>query len=432
MSTTDIFFDVCESLDDVFQDVESIVIEEKIIQTENYQIDEEPHTSGQGSPTLQGSTNDNDYELCKKSLSWLECLKPPRLKKITRETIDEDEPEPRPLIDIMREDAILLSLEELSQQLLREQEEVLEKFANCYSNEPLTATHEIGIGTETEPEVIISSTRRLQCFAGDPPPPYSNMEIPPTYCETEPIPTQIFNLSAQYDESDEFLRLNSYLLPFNNRRIRNHFFSKVYLILSLQLLAIYTFVMLCVQVTAMEQFLLHFQGILVLLVVCLVVLEIILYCYVELRSKFPANLMLFIFFSFALAYSTAYIACRYGKYVILHSTGSTALICFILTLLAKFNLIDIGAPNCLPIVLGIIVGGFGIIAVLLRIYKNAYMFRLINIFLIVFIYMLYILYDTQQIIKGGRIRMTPNEYTFGVITLYTDIMLVSTCCSENY
>ncbi|CAG9859164.1 unnamed protein product [Phyllotreta striolata] len=381
MSTTDLFADSADSI------TENVPLRTKteIIPGGITQNQEEPHTSG------CSITNQNE------TLDFLKPAKP------TEEDIEITRlySEPTPVIDLMREDVILKSLEDLCQQLVREQETVLEKFANTYSNTTapvLQVTNEIGIGTEIEEIPILSR------YPEDPPPPYTytNREQPPRYYEIENLPsTQIYNSSIA---TSQYLSATDLLDIFATRKSRNIFFSKVYLILGFETLLVYLFTQVCVSVAILERFISGHDIIVLMAIMSLLLVEFILFSEVELRKWFPFNALMLFVLNAIIAYISAYTAAKLESYAIVYATAIGSLVFFVLSVATRLNVIDIGRRSSVFLILVSLAGLFVLAMIFVRAFKSSLVFPIVRVFFIIFLFTVYILYDTNQIIRGRRIR----------------------------
>ncbi|XP_057653131.1 protein lifeguard 2-like [Diorhabda carinulata] len=300
---------------------------------------------------------------------------------------------------------ILESLENLSQQLKKEQEDLLKQF----STTPIqiaVSKHEIGVG----------SNHVLSEIPEEPPPPYSfhgNAEqrvyIQHGIRYRDPAP----NYFETYDDD------------FQSARLRSRFVAKVYGILTSQFFITFGFVMMCVYIVPVKNFVKTRPVLYTLSTVGLVVLLILLACFIHLRRSFPINFILLLIFTIAFAYSMGTAASFYSEKAVMVATGSTALIVAIVTFLAWLNLFDVTSWGFILYVGVALVLLFGLVgSIIFWVFGGSEMFKMIFASVIVTFFTIYLLYDTQKLIGGGRIALSPEEYILGALSLYVDIMLI--------
>ncbi|XP_074030886.1 protein lifeguard 3-like [Leptinotarsa decemlineata] len=316
----------------------------------------------------------------------------------------------------------LHSLDDLSQRLLEQKLEM--EGRESYLTVDFCVKE---MATSTDIETVFSRNPRTQDaivrsqYDSSPPPPYSYNDTyryqgrvgstpvyqevymppgaPPPPMETSRAPAY----QANYDDPYDFL-------GFENKQIRNRFIQKVYTILSFQLLLAFGFIAACVYVRPLKMFVGSNMLMMVLATVILFVLEITLFCYEAARRMFPVNFFLLFLLTFALAYVIAVLACNVTEEAVLLAVGSTALICLVVTFIAWMNWFDVTTWGTIFCFMSVVLIVYGLIALIITLLTGSNIAYIIYACLATVLFCLYLLYDTQQIMGGGRIALSPEEY----------------------
>ncbi|XP_072390014.1 protein lifeguard 1-like [Diabrotica undecimpunctata] len=206
---------------------------------------------------------------------------------------------------------------------------------------------------------------------------------------------------------------------FNDASIRRGFIRKVYAILALQV-AVTTGVISWFIFHEPTKLYVQKNPLIVLISLVIILVTIIaLACCGKLRRRSPANLIFLFIFTFAESLLLGTISSFYDVDVVAIAAGATVVICLGLTVFAFQSRVDFTVCSGILVVLSMILLSFGITAIF---YKSDKLRLLIGA-IIVFIFSIYLVIDTQLIIGGaGKISLSPEEYIFAALNLYLDII----------
>ncbi|XP_057653130.1 protein lifeguard 3-like [Diorhabda carinulata] len=322
----------------------------------------------------------------------------------------DDIEDPIPLIQLMKEDTLIQSLEKLTQQLKDNK--------NDFVAESKAKTDEI----ETENVIRNKTLMKDLIYINDidsnnPPAPFS-------YHDNRRTHTQLVYMNRDNRMRDDPTFELGMQASFDSVSIRNNFVSKVYSILSIQLLLTFAFVLTAVYVNPIKYFILTNFVLYLISSILMLVLLMSMACFVPLRRKFPLNFFLLFLFSLCFSYTTATAACFYSEETVLYAVGGTAIITALITLIAYSNIFDITNCGFILCMAGVVMAVFGVIALIVYLITGSETMYLVYAFLCVLLFTVYLLYDTQQILGGGRVALSPEEYILGALTLYVDILMI--------
>ncbi|CAH8622954.1 unnamed protein product [Dicrocoelium dendriticum] len=217
---------------------------------------------------------------------------------------------------------------------------------------------------------------------------------------------------------EDFTRAN-----FSDAHIRNGFIRKVYLILFSQLLVSGGFIALCTLLPVICVWIRHHPIFLYVSYGVFFATYITLACCTSVRRKVPGNFLALFIFTLAFSYVAGAISCSYGTISVLSTVVITAATCLLVSLFAATGWIDFTKCTALLLVLsiGLILFGLACMVVYLVLGPNKILHTVYG-GVAACVFILYLIYDTQMIIGGGAYDYSPEEYIFGALQLYMDIM----------
>lgn len=207
--------------------------------------------------------------------------------------------------------------------------------------------------------------------------------------------------------------------PFSEKAIRSAFISKVYSILTMQLIA--TSVLIGVFVLDAKTkwyFRYHDEWMYVGLFVVLISF-IILACIESARRSTPINYILLSFLTSGYAFTAAVVSCSYDTRTVLFAFLATGVSCFLIAFLAKTTSLDLttcGTTLCLLSLLHLVIGI--ILALIFPDDISSLLLAVTGALLV----SLYLMFDLQLIMGGRENELSPEEYILGAVLLYTDII----------
>ncbi|CAG7838614.1 unnamed protein product [Allacma fusca] len=151
------------------------------------------------------------------------------------------------------------------------------------------------------------------------------------------------------------------------------------------------------------------------------VLVLIIVCSERARRKFPLNFFVLFAFTIVEGFLVGVVSSVYDTNSVLLAAAITTVICFSLTIFAFQTKIDFTGLGPYLFVAMIILFIFGLASVFLS--KWIPGAQIIYSCLGALLFSIYLIYDTQLIIGGDHKQsISPEEYIFGALTLYLDIL----------
>lgn len=207
---------------------------------------------------------------------------------------------------------------------------------------------------------------------------------------------------------------------FSSKEVRMGFIRKVYSILSVQLLVTVAFI--CFFTYHKDTNAWAKKGGVVLMFAALgasIVSLCTLACCGGVRRKFPANFICLAIFTLAQSVVLGFASAFSKSDAVAMAIGITAIVVISLTIFAMQTKIDFTACTGIAFVALIVFMVAGIVLIFVRIPIVHMIYACIGALLFSF----YLIIDTQMIVGGNhKSQISPEEYIFGVITLYTDII----------
>ncbi|XP_067890860.1 transmembrane BAX inhibitor motif containing 1a [Heterodontus francisci] len=211
---------------------------------------------------------------------------------------------------------------------------------------------------------------------------------------------------------------------WDDRKVRHAFIRKVYMILTVQLavtvgiVAIFTF---CAPV---QEFVQKNSAVYWAAYGVFVVIYFVLICCEGPRRKFPWNVILLAIFTLAMSYLTGTIASYYETKSVFLCLGITALVCLCVTIFCFQTKVDFTSCGGLFCALGIGLFVSGIVVTIVLSIKFIPWLHMLYSAIAAIVFTLFLAYDTQLILGNRRHSISPEEYVYGALRLYTDIVQI--------
>ncbi|XP_060531289.1 protein lifeguard 3-like [Cylas formicarius] len=269
--------------------------------------------------------------------------------------------------------------------------------------------------------------QRLNLANSEAPPPYDSRP-PPAYSPVyrpQTVPSGQYIMDANQGSGYQPTPLEYYYMnQFVNQKIRNNFIKKVYAILALQLAISTAFTFLVTHHRPTKNFVRTNIPMFWIMVALQMILFIALTCYQNIRKTFPTNFVVLFLFTIAMTYLCGTITAYFSTKIVMTSLASTGLICVLVTLLAFQTQFDITKWSFILALAALVLTIFGIVTIIVIIITHSTIIWLVYSALVTVMFTIFLLYDTQCIMGGRRVEISPEEYIFGALTLYTDIILI--------
>eukprot|EP01026_Neomeris_dumetosa_P008586 TRINITY_DN12765_c0_g1_i5.p2 TRINITY_DN12765_c0_g1~~TRINITY_DN12765_c0_g1_i5.p2 ORF type:complete len:238 (+),score=14.19 TRINITY_DN12765_c0_g1_i5:155-868(+) len=203
------------------------------------------------------------------------------------------------------------------------------------------------------------------------------------------------------------------------REVRHGFIRKVFGILSVQLLITTIVGAVFVLVEPVKDYVSVNMWPMYLALGITIVLVIVMVCVESARRTHPTNLILLFAFTLAESYLVGAISASVQAEYVLCAFGITAVIVVSLTIYASQTKYDFTTCG------GLLMGLF--LALMLASILGIFFFQNRIYYAVIsgvgaFLFSMYLIYDVQLIMGGRQYEIGPDEYVFGALTLYLDII----------
>ncbi|CAK9832458.1 Protein lifeguard 1 [Anthophora retusa] len=244
-------------------------------------------------------------------------------------------------------------------------------------------------------------------------PPYG--QVPPTGPAFEGPQPGMYGSSYAEDPAQPEIKG----FDFSEKSIRNGFIRKVYSILMCQLLITVSMIALFLYHSPTKKWVMMHPEMLWICLALLIVLTICMVCCSSVRRQAPMNFIFLFLFTIAESFLLSTIASVYSSEEVLLAVGITAAVCLALTLFSFQTKFDFTVLNGALFVAMIVLLIFGVIAMI----WHGRIITIVYASLGALLFSIYLIYDTQMIIGGGRkYEISPEEYIFATLNLYLDII----------
>ena len=220
-----------------------------------------------------------------------------------------------------------------------------------------------------------------------------------------------FNQNLQQEKEEEIKTE----VEFN---IRLGFIRKVYGILAFQLLFTSIFTLWCMSSESLKKFLVVNKGLFYLVFLLEIVLSFTMICCKGITRSVPINYIVLMIFTFAESYIVGFICAFTNPKIVFMAACMTFVIVVFLTIYAITTKTDITMKGSLIFLLSA--------SLLCLIFFNFFFrFKFLHVIICcisVFIFGIYIVYDTQLIVGNKREILQVDDYILGSYLIYTDII----------
>ncbi|ESP02776.1 hypothetical protein LOTGIDRAFT_212296 [Lottia gigantea] len=246
-----------------------------------------------------------------------------------------------------------------------------------------------------------------------------------------PLPKMPAQYFANVDNNDSSSSGGNFedgnnMASFSDKAVRRGFIKKVYLILMSQLLVTVGFVCLFLFVDSIKRWI-QGPGFWMYWVSygTFLVTYFALVCCPSVRRKYPGNFICLGIFTLAFSFMTGMISSFYDTNIVLMALGITAAVCLAISIFAIQTKIDFTLCSGLLFVLVMVLMLFGFLTIIMR-FAFGYN-RILDIVyasLAALVFGLFLIYDTQMIIGGRKHELSPEEYIYGALQLYVDVVYI--------
>lgn len=234
------------------------------------------------------------------------------------------------------------------------------------------------------------------------------------------IPRTIPDGVLESGEDEEFAASDG----FDTVSLRHAFIRKVYMILAVQLLITTAIVAVFTFVESVRAFVQANQALYWASYAVYFIIHMVLVCCTGPRRKHPWNLILLLLFTLALSYMTGTISSFYSTKAVFLALGITALVCISVTVFCFQTKVDFTKCRGLFCVLGIVMFVTGIITIIVLSFKYIYWLHMLYAAMGAIVFTMFLAYDTQLLIGNRKYSIGPDEYIFGALSIYVDVIQI--------
>ncbi|KAM3667758.1 protein lifeguard 3 [Ammospiza nelsoni] len=215
-------------------------------------------------------------------------------------------------------------------------------------------------------------------------------------------------------------------VDWEDRKVRHAFIRKVYAIISLQLLVTVGIISVFTFVHPVRSFVQRNVAIYYASYAVFLVTYLVLACCQGPRRRFPWNIILLSIFTLAMGLMTGTIASMYNTKAVLIAMLITAIVAIVVTIFCFQTKVDFTSCPGLFCVLGIVVMVTGIITAIVLSFKYVPWLHMLYAAIGAIAFTLFLAYDTQLVLGNRKNTLSPEEYIYGALTIYTDIIYIFT------
>ena len=146
------------------------------------------------------------------------------------------------------------------------------------------------------------------------------------------------------------------------------------------------------------------------------------------RRKYPANMILLLLFTLAMAVFVGVNTSYYSANEVAMAFGITCGVVLGITLFAMLPCVDFTMCGGVMVALSFTLLFAVLVGFIVQLTCNSFECLRITYLVIasisVFVFSIYLLYDIQLVMDGKRVNLGPDEYVFAALNIYTDIIMI--------
>ncbi|XP_007241134.1 protein lifeguard 1 [Astyanax mexicanus] len=237
---------------------------------------------------------------------------------------------------------------------------------------------------------------------------------PYQYHPSEPMsdPYQSTDEPPAYDHDD--IRISG----FDDKAVRRAFIRKVFLVLTAQLVVTFSFVALFTFEKNIKTFVQQNVWTYYVSYAVFIIPLIAISCCGEFRRKHPWNLVALSILTLSMSYMTGMIASFYDTDTVVMAVGITVVVCFTVVIFSMQSKYDFTSCMGVLFVCVIVLFVFGILCIFIR---NKIL-DIVYASLGALVFTCFLAVDTQLLLGNKKLSLSPEEYVFGALNLYLDII----------
>ncbi|XP_034042273.1 protein lifeguard 3-like [Thalassophryne amazonica] len=251
--------------------------------------------------------------------------------------------------------------------------------------------------------------------------PQSAMWAAPGFSPSGMLPI-IPTLSAEVPASSPGDMEDFLSTQWESTSIRHAFIRKVYLILAAQLTVTFSVVAVFTFVEPVKTFVIRYPGVYWASFVVYFLVYCILICCKGPRRRFPWNFILLAVFTVALSYMTGAISSYYETKAVFLAMGITAVVCVAVTIFCFQTKVDFTSCGGVLCIFSVVLVIIGIVTAIVLSFQYVPWLHMLYAAIGAIVYTLFLVYNTQLLIGNREVAISPEEYIYGTLALYVDIV----------
>lgn len=220
------------------------------------------------------------------------------------------------------------------------------------------------------------------------------------------------------DEPPPFHENQDFDFGLDNKTIRRAFIRKVFLVLTAQLMVTFAFVAVFTFVDQVKMFVMVNTWTYLLSYAIFFTSVCVISCCGSVRRRHPWNLVALSVLTLSMSYMVGMIASFHDTDTVIMAVGITAVVCFTVVIFSLQTKYDFTSCYGVLFVCLIVLLIFGILCIFIR---N----RILQIVyggLGALLFTCFLAVDTQMLLGNKELSLSPEEYVFAALNLYTDII----------
>ncbi|XP_069509762.1 protein lifeguard 2 [Ambystoma mexicanum] len=275
-----------------------------------------------------------------------------------------------------------------------------------------------GVPVPSAPPTYEEATSGNLTKDGSFPPPQPPVPLHPSWAYVDSNTRPNYNI--HYQEDREMLTAFSW----DDQNIRRIFIRKVYTILMIQLFVTVAIVALFTFCDPVKEYVQSNPAWYWASYAVFFVTYLILACCSGPRRYFPWNLILLSIFTISLAYLTGMLSSYFDTKSVLLCLGITALVCLSITIFSFQTKFDFTSCQGVLFVLVMVLFFSGILLAVIIPFQYVPWLQAIYAVLGAIVFTMFLAFDTQLLMGSRRYSISPEEYIFGALNIYLDIVYI--------
>ncbi|XP_073341558.1 glutamate receptor, ionotropic, N-methyl D-aspartate-associated protein 1b (glutamate binding) [Pagrus major] len=220
------------------------------------------------------------------------------------------------------------------------------------------------------------------------------------------------------DDPPPFHENQDFDFGLDNKSIRRAFIRKVFLVLTAQLMVTFAFVAVFTFVDQVKQFVMVNAWTYLVSYGIFFVSVCVISCCGDVRRRHPWNLVALSILTLSMSYMVGMIASFHDTESVIMAVGITAVVCFTVVIFSMQTKYDFTSCHGVLFVCLIVLIFFGILCIIIR----DRILHIVYAGLGALLFTCFLAVDTQLLLGNKELSLSPEEYIFAALTLYTDII----------